>query len=848
MRAGKLVSLLALTAGLIAAAPPPGSPPRPSSPAATRGKTPPIALRWTARTVEKQHTVATLTLRNDGTVPFPLRGWWIHVSALSPIDPPWPGDGVEVAPIAGPLVRLRPVGGAEMLAPGATLSLTLRHADIMILPDKAPVGPYMVRDDDPGRGVALTDYHIEPLPAAAQIPGAPVGVGSVVAPEGRYAANARIAAVPVDTLSPVFPTPKRIDRRNGTLPVAAWSVRAPATLRNEARFVPTPTEGPAATGPVVPLSLAIGAVAGEASDEAYRLTIRRDGVAITGASAAGVFRALQSLRQIVDAAPATGRGRALPLLAITDAPRFGYRGLMLDVARNFQSRDQVLRAIDLMAVAKLNRLHLHLTDDEGWRIAIPALPELTEVGGRRSQDFASGATLPPAYGSGPEADDPHGSGFYTAADYTAILTYARARHIEVIPEIEMPGHARAAVQAMATRAARWRAAGRPGADRWRLRDPADRSIYHSAQGYSDNVIDPGAPGTYRFIETVVAHLVALHRQAGVRLRVLHVGGDELADGAWEKSPAAARAIAALPDGAVEGTAGLWDHFYDRITAILAAHGVAAAGWEELGMRKVAAPAGGGPVVNPHFLNRPVALHVWNNQGAATGLANRLANAGYPVVMSPATALYFDMAHARDRSEPGHNWSGYSDLETVYRFEPFALVDGVDAASGGQSPADGLSETGRSRVMGIEATLFSETVREPWRIGHMLLPRLFAVAERGWSMAPDWTSLRGPARDAAYAAGWSRFATQLGRRVLPQLERDLPGFAYRIAPPGLVVRDGRILANAALPGFVLRYTIDGSEPDRDSPVVSGPIAAHGTITVAAFSPAGRPGPSARIVQP
>ncbi len=851
-RMGRLVSLLALTAGLIAAAPPPGTPPRPSSPVARPERPPPIALRWTARTVDKRHTVATLTLRNDGAAPFSLRGWWIYVSAMSAIDRPIPGDGVEVAPVAGPLMRLRPVGGPAMLAPGATVTMTLRHADIMILPDKAPVGPYLVRDDDPNHGVSLTDYLVEPLPAAAQIPGAPAGIGSVVAPEDRYVANARIVPVPVDTLSPVFPTPQRMTWRDGVVAVARWAVRAPATLRAEVRFAAA-LNADGATGspgqPSVPLTLAIGPVAGEVSDEAYHLTIRHDGAVITGASAAGVFRGLQSLHQIVDAAPpAAGRGRAVPLFDIIDAPRFGYRGLMLDVARNFQSRDQVLRTIDLMAAAKLNRLHLHLTDDEGWRIAIPALPELTEVGARRSQDFARGATLPPAYGSGPDADDPHGSGHYTAADYVAILTYARARHIEVIPEIEMPGHARAAVEAMATRAARWHAAGRPDADRWLLRDPGDRSTYRSAQAYTDNVIDPGAPGTYRFIETVVAQIAALHRQAGVPLRVLHIGGDELADGAWQGSPAATRAIAALPGGAGAGTAGLWDQFYDRVTAILSARGIAAAGWEELGMRKASAPGGAGPVVSEHFLNRPVTLHVWNNQGAATGLANRLANAGYPVVMSPATALYFDMARAPDRNELGHNWAGYTDLETVFRFEPFALVDRVDAGPGGPSPADSLSPAGRSRVMGIEATLFSETVRAPWRIGHMLLPRLFAVAERGWSVAPEWSALQGPAREAAYAAAWSRFATQLGLRVLPRLDRELPGFAYRIAPPGLVVRDGQVLANAELPGFVLRYTTDGSDPDRDSPVVTGPIDAKGTITVAAFSAAGRAGPSARIIRP
>ena len=136
---------------------------------------------------------------------------------------------------------------------------------------------------------------------------------------------------------------------------------------------------------------------------------------------------------------------------MVDAPRFGYRGFMLDVARNFQPKASVLRTLDLLARYKLNKFHFHLTEDEGWRLEIPSLPELTSVGARRGHTLDSSAFLPPAWGSGPLVDRPWGSGFYSRADYAEILRYAAARHIEVIPELEMPGHARAAIKAMEAR-------------------------------------------------------------------------------------------------------------------------------------------------------------------------------------------------------------------------------------------------------------------------------------------------------------------------------------------------------------------------------------------------------------
>ena len=174
-----------------------------------------------------------------------------------------------------------------------------------------------------------------------------------------------------------------------------------------------------------------------------------------------------------------GKGLTFRALRIVDAPRFGYRGLMLDVARNFQPKATVLRTLDLMAQYKLNVLHFHLTEDEGWRLEIPSLPELTSVGARRGHTLDSSAFLPPAFSSGPEIDQPFGSGFYSRADYVEILKHAAARHIEVVPELEMPGHARAAIKAMEARARRLTQAGdAEGAGRYLLSDPEDRSVVH----------------------------------------------------------------------------------------------------------------------------------------------------------------------------------------------------------------------------------------------------------------------------------------------------------------------------------------------------------------------------------
>ena len=564
-------------------------------------------------------------------------------------------------------------------------------------------------------------------------------------------------------------------------------------------------------------------------------------MSVTGNSAAGVSRGLQSLRMLLPTE--TGSVIDVPAWSIHDAPRFAYRGLALDLARNFQPKSVVLRYLDLMARYKLNVLHLHLTDDEGWRLEIAGLPELTSVGARRGHSSDPLAYLPPAHGSGGSVDDVHGSGHLSRQDFKVILRHAAALHIEVIPELEMPGHARAAVKAMASRARRLGRAGNPQAAQFRLDDPEDRSKYESAQSFSDNVMNPGLESTYTFIDHVIGDVSAMYREAGVALHTIHVGGDELPTGAWRQSPACE---ALKKRHQFNDTAEVWNYFYGRVDRTLRARGLHASGWEEIGSRRVQMHGKSMLIPNPEFVNAGMTTYVWNNLDDAADLGVRLANAGYRTVLAPVTAYYFDMAYNRNPEEPGGNWAPFIDLEDAYDFVPYDFVRATATDPTPVPGRDGLADFGRANIAGLEGQLWAESLRDVARIDYMLMPRLLGLAERAWSPDPEWA--RAPDRATAerlHVDAWSMFVNQLGKQVLPRLDAEHAGIGYRIPPPGLRVAAGAVLANIQLPGLVLRYTTDGSEPTPQSPLVRGPIADRAPVRVAAFDHTGRAGRASQV---
>ena len=805
-----------------------------------------LQLRWALETDvfrgPQGFSRAAFTLTNHDAKPLPPSGWAIYFSALHSPQPDSAGGKFTFEDLTGDMHRLVPAPGFAGLAPGASIRIPY-VTDLLLNASLVPKGPYIVFDAAQDVGIPLNDF----VASAFERP--PQGEGRdprVVSPENQFALDSVIRVIPASELPLVFPTPEEVTRGAGALLLPAMPpIDAADSLRNEASFATEylrPYFGGARKGSVPPLRLEVGPVAGQTSAEAYTLIVDPvQGVHIVGASPAGVFYGLQSLRSLLPA-PAPRAGLVLPAIRVVDAPRFGYRGFMLDVARNFHSKAVVLRTIDLLARYKINVFHIHLTDDEGWRIEIPSLPELTAVGARRGHPLDSDRHLPPAFGSGPLMDRPWGSGFFSRADYVEILRYAAARHIEVIPEIEMPGHARAAIRAMA---ARYRATG----DRQDLlEDPDDRSVYSTAQGYHDNVMNPALESTYRFIERVVGDLVALHREAGVPLRHIHMGGDEVPAGVWQGSPVAQAYLKAHGLASVDD---LWFVFYGRVEQILKAHGLLPSGWEEIAVRKTSRDGQRMNIPNPDFAGRGWRAYVWNNVpgGGAEDLAYRLANGGYDVVMSPVSNLYIDLAWNQNPEETGLDWGGYVDLRKPFQFIPFDYYRNVPVDPSVFAGKDRLTDYGRAHIVGIQADLWSETLGAEGRVEYMLLPRLLALAERAWAPDPDWAQERDPAKSPSlYREAWSRFVNVVGQRELPRLDREVPGLSYRIPTPGLKPEGGTVRCSLELPGFTLRYTTDGSEPTVRSAEVRGPIPFRGTVRVAAFNTTGRKGHTAHLTAP
>ncbi|MEN1680919.1 MAG: family 20 glycosylhydrolase [Planctomycetota bacterium] len=569
----------------------------------------------------------------------------------------------------------------------------------------------------------------------------------------------------------------------------------------------------------------VGGVTKTAGDEAYTMEAdARVGVRITGTDDAGVYYGVQTLVALI-ANDGTGADKAVVREAVVhDAPHFCYRGLHLDVARNFHPPATVRRLLDLMATYKLNRFHLHLTDDEGWRLAIQGLPELTDVGGRRGYSPGFREYLPPSFGSGPDPSSPSASGYYSRSEFVELLRYAAARQIEVIPEIDLPGHARAAIHAMHARYQRLMEQGdSDAATQFLLRSPNDESEYRSIQGWNDNVVDVRLDSAMAFVEHVVGDVAAMYAEADLRLNTIHFGGDEVPAGCW---------------GTAEGEElqSLFATFMRRCGEVAQANGSRAGCWEEVFLE-----GGPGDESLPSGL-----CYAWNNLwgGGREDAAYRLANAGTSVVLCAATHLYFDLAYEMHPDEPGYYWAGATDTEEVFRFRPYAYFDGAVFDSNGKPVSDAkkcrkatLTGPGRKHVVGMQGQLWGENLVSADRLDYLGFPRVLALAERAW-VGPAGEVLPGldPPRS------WGEFSNHVGHRELPRLDRSFGGVGYRL-PTLHVAHNGRAIeAESGFPGLVIRYTTDSSEPTSGSPRFESPLPADGEHRFRVFDTRGRGGRS------
>jgi len=390
-----------------------------------------------------------------------------------------------------------------------------------------------------------------------------------------------------------------------------------------------------------------------------------------------------------------------PLIPFTieDWPDMQYRGFMLDVVRDFRTVDEVLTILDLMAEWKLNTLHFHIADDESWCLEIKGLPELTEYGAHHElPDW----NLQETSALKPTCNGRIGySTYYTAEEYMRILRYAWERRIRVIPEFDTPGHSRASIKAMQAYERR------TDDTTFRLQDPADTSHYWSAQDFTDNVLSVYLSSVYKFYGVVFDEVIRLHREAGVPLPAIHIGGDEVPEGAW-----AGRDRKAMKELFINGMLDLAEE-----------RGIRLAGWEDI--------ARGLDSATTERLRKSLYfLNVWNTKGIE----------GFPVVLSPAEYTYLDLAYSDSPEEIGLNWAGYVDERKTFSFQPKEYI---------------------GNIIGVEAALWSSQLRSFSDVTYQMLPKGLGTAERAWNAFPDWPS------EAAFADDFARFYSIIVAKEMPR---------------------------------------------------------------------------------
>ena len=441
--------------------------------------------------------------------------------------------------------------------------------------------------------------------------------------------------------------------------------------------------------------------------EGYELNVDGEGIEVRASQFPGFLYALQSLEQLLPAAvygtePAPDAAWEVPCVKIADAPRFAYRGMHLDVARHFFSVDEVKRYIDVMAIHKLNTLHWHLTDDQGWRIEIKRYPELTAVGSIRKATVVRKEW-------GTYDGTPYG-GFYTQDEIRDVVKYAADRGVTVIPEIALPGHMLAALTA-------YPELGCTGGPyevwgRW---------------GVADDVLCPGREKTFEFLEGVLTEVMELFPS-----EYIHIGGDECPKVRWEKCPrcqAKIRQLGLKDDGEHTAEHYLQSYVTDRIGKFLAQHGRRIIGWDEILEGRA-----------------PSDAVVMSWRGSEGGIA--AAKLGHDVIMTPNSHFYFDYYQSLDTDAEPFGIGGYIPMEQVYSYDP-AFPE--------------LTPEQQKHILGVQANLWTEYVLSDEHLEYMLLPRLAALSEVQWCLpeTKDWNRFIGSFRmDKIYSQLGCEFAKHI----------------------------------------------------------------------------------------
>ena len=464
---------------------------------------------------------------------------------------------------------------------------------------------------------------------------------------------------------PVIPRPTKVEEKAGT-----WQITEGAKVRignqqesavildllskASGRKLEAAKEGEAAS-----VAFSLGKPSVEDGPGAYKLQIDEKGALLSAGTREGLFNAAQTLAQLLEASP-----NAVPAVSIHDSPRFAWRGYMLDESRHFSGETAVKRLLDAMAHYKLNRLHWHLTDSAGWRIEIKRYPKLTSIGGRGNEtDRSDNAPVQ----------------FYTQEEIKRIVAYAADRHITIVPEIDMPGHADAAVLA------------------YPEHDGGGMIQKGNPKKWPNFTFNPAKPETLAFLDDILKEVAPLFPNAGM----IHFGGDEVNFG-WKKWPELPDVQALMKKENLKDLPAIETWFNRRMAGTINGLGLKTGGWDEIAERGLP--------------KDKTVVFWWRHD--KPGILRKALDDGYPLVLCPRRPLYFDFLQD-PAHKTGRNWGGINPLADVYEF-PAGLK---------------LSEKDEKQVLGLQACLWTETCLTQARRDFLTWPRLVAVAESGWT-APN----------------------------------------------------------------------------------------------------------------
>ncbi|MBO4571929.1 MAG: family 20 glycosylhydrolase [Bacteroidales bacterium] len=583
----------------------------------------------------------------------------------------------------------------------------------------------------------------------------------------------------------------------------------------------TPIEGEPVSASRLTDDIAVEIVEGH-PEGWYHLIIADSGIQAQAADRSGALYAKVTLSHLAEAS-----GDApLPAMEIEDWPDFSYRGLMLDPTRHFIPVWKLKEYIRLMTRYKLNVLHLRLADDDSWRLETPAIPRLTEFGAFRAvPKLAPDGTIREVEALQPSWDGTvsrkdttrMANGFYTREEFKDLLRFADSLCISIVPEFDMPGHSRAVVHCLPE-----------------VTDPADTSAYTSpAGGYHRNCLDVSLEETYRFISTAMDNVISIYSEAGIPLPEIHLGGDEVARGAWMGSPSCHRLLEAsgfdvsrLSGGSssAQGEARviLRSYFTNRVLDLAKEKGIKVAGWHEL--------AGNLDEATRERLSKEASwINYWRSKPDGV---HKLLNDGFRVIISNGANTYADEAYSLNREEFGNSWAGVVDEKRTFALLPFDMYRSIRWND--NEEALDLSDPGKGKtallkpdnIKGVQVQLFmGGAVRKYADIDYMLFPKSLGAFDRAWNARPSWSSQASDPE--VFLDAFNRFYSIIVDREMPWFRSN--GIKFHLPQPCIRVEDGKLEGYSPIPGAEIRYEFGSATPTASSPLLEGAVSIPDSVT-------------------